>query len=193
MGQALTQEEVQNRLDKGFEQKVTLISQYINRRTNIRLRCEDCGFEWETLPVSVLYDDYIHKCPNCGVKKGQYVQCAYCGKMIYRAPSRLTKSQTGFFYCSRECGNLHKNQLRKLTGEWDNSLNYRLKALNVLEHKCIVCGWNEDERILEVHHIDENREHNNIKNLCILCPTCHRKITLQYYKLTPDFRLEPVK
>lgn len=109
MSQALTQEEVQNRLDKGFEQKVTLISQYINRRTNIRLRCEDCGFEWETLPVSVLYDNYIHKCPSCGVKKGQLVQCAYCGKTVYRTPSQLTKNQTGFFYCSRECGNVHKN------------------------------------------------------------------------------------
>ncbi len=193
MSRALTQEEVQNRLDKGFEQKVTLVSKYINRRTNIRLRCEDCGFEWETLPVYVLYDNYIHKCPNCGVKKGQYVQCAYCGKMVYRTPSQLTKSQTGLFYCSHECGNLHKNQLRKLAGEWDNSLNYRLKALNALEHKCVVCGWNEDERILEVHHIDENREHNNIENLCILCPTCHRKITLQYYKLTSDFHLEQVK
>ena len=109
MSRALTQEEVQNRLDKGFEQKITLISKYINRRTNIQLRCEDCGFEWETLPIYVLYDNYIHKCPNCGVKKGQYVQCAYCGKMVYRTPSRLTKSQTGFFYCSHECGNLHKN------------------------------------------------------------------------------------
>ena len=53
----------------------------------------------------------------------------------------------------------------------------------------MVCGWDEDERILEVHHLDENREHNDISNLSILCPTCHRKITLGYYVLTNDFKL----
>jgi len=34
-----------------------------------------------------------------------------------------------------------------------------------------------------VHHIDENHNNNDIKNLCLLCPICHRKITLGYYKL----------
>ena len=51
------------------------------------------------------------------------------------------------------------------------------------EHKCMCCGWDEDDRILEVHHIDENRKNSHISNLCLLCPTCHRKITLGYYKL----------
>lgn len=193
MGKKLTQEEVQNRLTQNFAQKVTLISNYVNRRTKIKIRCEECNYEWEALPSAVIYDDYTHKCPNCGAKEGEYVKCAYCGKEIYRSKSRLENNKSGYYYCSRECGNLHKNQLRAESGEWDNSLNYRSKAFEKYPHRCIVCGWNEDERILEVHHIDENREHNNIENLCILCPICHRKITLQYYKLTKDFKLEKVK
>jgi len=58
-----------------------------------------------------------------------------------------------------------------------------------LLHKCAVCGWAEDERILEVHHKDEDRSNNALDNLIILCPTCHRKITLGYYKLTEDYKL----
>lgn len=69
------------------------------------------------------------------------------------------------------------------SGEWDDSSNYRLRAMSNLPHRCMVCGWDEDERILEVHHINENRQNNELENLVILCPTCHRKITLGYYSL----------
>ena len=71
--------------------------------------------------------------------------------------------------------------------------DYRKIAFNDYEHKCAVCGWNEDERILEVHHIDSNRENNEIDNLIILCPTCHRKITLHYYKLIDRELLVPIE
>jgi hypothetical protein len=58
--------------------------------------------------------------------------------------------------------------------------------------KCAVCGYDEDVRILEVHHKDEDHSNNDLNNLCILCPNCHRKITLHYYYLTEDFTLEPI-
>lgn len=183
----LSNEEVQKRLDAYFEQKVTLIGNYINRRTPILLRCEECGHQWEASPSSVLYNDYKHRCPNCGTNKsGKYVKCSYCGKLLYRSKSQLEKSQTGYYYCNRTCGNLHKNILRAQNGDWDNTSNYRLKAFSIYPHVCAVCGWNEDERILEVHHRDENRNNNKLENLCILCPTCHRKITLGYYTLSNE-------
>lgn len=70
------------------------------------------------------------------------------------------------------------------SGEWDISINnYRNRAMNFYEQKCLCCGWNEDPRILEAHHIDSDRANNQIDNLCLLCPTCHRKITLGYYIL----------
>lgn len=192
MGKKLTNKEVQDRIDISFKQKVELISDYINKRTSIRLRCLECGYEWETYAQTVLYTtpkNKYHYCPNCYVKKEKF-SCAYCGKEFYRVPSEIKNNVSGYFYCSRECGNKHKNQLRKESGEWDNSLNYRKKAFDIYEHKCCVCGWDEDFRILEVHHIDENRENNIIQNLCILCPTCHRKITLGYYTLVDNVLIE---
>lgn len=192
MGKRLSNEEVQNRLNQYFVERVTLVSDYKNRREPIRIRCEECGYEWEASASNVLYEGR-HRCPRCKNNKnknGIYVKCAYCGKEIYRTKSQINKSKTGLFYCSHTCGNRHKNDLRRMNGEWDESTNYRLKAFNNYPHECKVCGWNEDERILEVHHIDGNRENNNIDNLCILCPTCHRKITLNYYTLIEDKLIE---
>ena len=196
MGKCLTQEEVQRRITETFVQKVSLISEYKNKRSNIILRCEECGYEWTTKAQNILYlseKQQQHQCPNCNTinsKNGKYVYCAWCGKKIYRSKYQIEHNKTNFFYCSRTCGNLHKNALREESGEFDGSKNYRKKAFNNYPHECKVCGWNEDERILEVHHIDGNRENNNIDNLCILCPTCHRKITLNYYTLIEDKLIE---
>ena len=182
----LSNEEVNNRIHNNFIQNVRLVGDYVNKRTEITLYCDECGYEWKTKPQNVLYVDKKaanHLCPNCGKKQRIKVKCAYCGKIIERTPSQVAKNQSGYFYCCHEHGNLHKNQLRKEQGEWENSANYRLKAFNTYPHKCYICGWDEDERLLEVHHIDENHNNNDIDNLVILCVLCHRKVTLHYYKI----------
>ena len=189
MGRRLTQEEVERRIKEYFKQDVVLISKYTSKREPLQLLCNDCGYIWQVLAQNVLYIDQkaqTHQCPNCGInaRKRIIVKCSFCGKEIERRPSDVSGNSTGHFYCSRECGNRHKNQLRKENGEWENSsTNYRSRALESYEHKCLCCGWSEDERILEAHHIDGDRNNNKITNLCLLCPTCHRKITLGYYKL----------
>lgn len=191
MGVKLTTEEVAQRIRSNFEQDVELVSKYINKRSQISLHCNDCGYDWETIANYVVCNG-VHQCPNCGLhaKSIENVfHCSNCGKEIYRPNSKVKQNKSGYFYCSQQCGNEHKNKIRKDNGEWDHSNNYRRRALETYEHQCCICGWNEDERILEVHHIDENRENNDINNLCILCPTCHRKITLGYYELTTDFKL----
>ena len=200
MGKVLGQQEVIDRIKEIYTQDIILVSAYINKRSNITLKCNECGYEWTITAQSALYATSPNgkkHCPNCQqdgirIKNGSLVSCAYCGKEVYRANSRIERNKTRYFYCSYECGNRHKNQLRETSGEWLDSKNYRKKAFDIYEHKCKTCGWNEDERILEVHHLDENRENNNIDNLCILCPICHRKITLGYYKLDSNFQLNKV-
>lgn len=60
---------------------------------------------------------------------------------------------------------------------------YRDMAMREYAHQCAICGWKEDEDILQVHHIDENRQNNALKNLIILCPNCHAKLTSHKYQL----------
>lgn len=193
MGKRLTQEEVCIKIKENYNDEVELISQYVSKRKEITLRCKKCGHIWNTIAANALYLSSGCKnkvCPNCRQIESESskikVKCAYCGKEIVRTKSDLNKNKSGFFYCSKECGNLHKNYLRLSSGEWDNSNNYRLKAFNNFEHKCSVCGWNEDTDILEVHHYDENHNNNDINNLVILCPICHRKITSHKYRLLED-------
>jgi hypothetical protein len=114
-------------------------------------------------------------CPEC---KYVEVECAYCHKKFKRLKSEAATNKSGYFYCSKECGNRHKNEL---VTQWADGTNYRRNAFNAYPHECSICGWNEDERVLEVHHLDENRKHNELKNLKILCPICHKKLTLHLY------------
>lgn len=170
-----------------------MISEYKNKRSEVTIKCNYCGHIWNIVPHNKLYRSTKFYCPNCGEyanKKQNYsFECAYCKKPIKRVKSDIAKNISGNFYCSIDCGNKHKNEIRKNNGEWDIIKDYRAKAFQEYEHKCTVCNWDEDDRILEVHHIDENRENNAIDNLIILCPTCHRKLTSHHYMLTNECKI----
>lgn len=159
MSKPLSREEVQRRLQEQFVQDVTLVGRYENKRTPIRLRCMDCGHEWDALPVSVLYSKGAkHNCPNCVPKRnGASFECAYCGKEVYRSKSQIEKNETGLWYCSPHCGNLHKNRRQKAIGAWDNSHNYRQRAISAYGAECEACGWSEDVRVLEPDLVPQSR------------------------------------
>jgi hypothetical protein len=52
-------------------------------------------------------------------------------------------------------------------------VNYRKLAFDVYPPICAHCGFGVPE-VLEVAHIDGNRQNNEINNLVILCPNCHK-------------------
>ena len=182
MPKKLTQEEICERIKKYTDDKVQVIGKYQNKRTPIPIKCKICGFEWTFSPSTIMpcnINNYSFQgCPEC---KYEEVECHYCHKKFKRLKSVLEKdNKTGYIYCSRECGNRHKNEFVK---NMQNSCDYRRNAFYAYEHKCAICGWDEDERILEVHHINEDRKENDISNLIILCPICHKKLTLHLYTL----------
>ena len=155
-----------------------------------QVKCVKCGKEYEVefkrYNAKIKEGSAFYCSKECLAHKGsQLCNCAKCGKQIWKRNSEIAKSKTGNVYCSKSCAVSKNNSLFK-TGENHPNYtgnNYRKKAFDNYEHKCAVCGWNEDEDILEVHHIDENREHNDLENLKILCPICHRKITSGKYQL----------
>ena len=51
--------------------------------------------------------------------------------------------------------------------------NYRQKCLDAKGRSCVICG---DETDIEVHHIDGNRDNNDIENLVPLCGDHHSAI-----------------
>lgn len=104
----------------------------------------------------------------------QNPKCEWCNDII------TIKYGSGRF-CSSKCARSYSSS--KCNHSKTNINIYRDIAFNYYEHRCCVCGWDEDDRILQVHHIDSNRNNNDVSNLIILCPNCHWKITLNLYKL----------
>lgn len=174
MPKRMTQEEFKKRVKEYTHDSIEVISPYINKRTHVKVKCKICGYEWEISPCSLMPSttriyDFIG-CPEC-----KYVECTCdeCGKKFKRLKSLVNKTKLHF--CSKECGNRYKN---KSTINIQDSVNYRRNAFLAYPHECAACGWKEDEDILEVHHKDENRNNNHVSNLIILCPICHKYLTL---------------
>lgn len=178
MPKKITNEEFIERVKKYTNNSVEVITPYINKRTKVSIKCKKCNYIWEVSPASFIPSstkDYnFIGCPEC---KYTELECDYCHKKFKRLKSAISEN---YNFCSKTCGNRFKNI--EFTN-WIDGCDYRRNAFNAYPHKCKICGWNEDERVLEVHHIDENRKNNNLSNLIILCPTCHKKLTLHLYSL----------
>lgn len=57
-----------------------------------------------------------------------------------------------------------------------SKIKQKLIKEGIKEAKCECClntMWNEMPIVLEVHHKDGNRKHNELDNLQLLCPNCH--------------------
>jgi 5-methylcytosine-specific restriction endonuclease McrA len=53
---------------------------------------------------------------------------------------------------------------------------YRSIAFTFKKKRCEICGYDEYDMCLDVHHIDKDVSNNAIENLAILCCICHRKL-----------------
>ena len=86
-------------------------------------------------------------------------------------------------------GNQSGKGLRKPKGKWtlaeyladskcihSDKVRKKLLEEGYKEHKCENCGletWLGEPIALELHHIDGDRNHNELSNYQLLCPNCH--------------------
>lgn len=57
--------------------------------------------------------------------------------------------------------------------------NISLELYKKLTEKCFLCGF---EKVVELHHLDKNRENNSEDNLIGLCPNHHKMIHISKYR-----------
>ena len=89
--------------------------------------------------------------------------------------------------CSISCSNTlfrsgENNGNWKEINEYDSrtssfAIKYRKICFDNHKHECVVCGEN---KILDVHHFDENKFNNNPDNLIPICATHHNYLHSVY-------------
>lgn len=68
---------------------------------------------------------------------------------------------------------IEKKRSSQPVNEMPKRFNYRKLAFEHYDPVCAHCGFGIPS-VLEVAHIDGNRSNNDISNLVILCPNCHK-------------------
>lgn len=106
---------------------------------------------------------------NCyGLANRKEVPCVACGKPILAGLNKKS--------CSRACSNRYREGIKyKIGRPRDKTQRAYLLKLRLLEQrgaKCERCDYNKTE-VLQVHHKDRNRDHNELNNLELICPNCH--------------------
>lgn len=127
------------------------------------------------------------KCCSENSSKSFLVLCEYCKKSFYKKRSTIKNSVHGKFFCSRACKDIAQSfdgscvEIRP-KHYTNGKFSYRERALRVYGKVCNFCGYMDKCAMLDVHHIDGNRENNNIGNLEVLCVWCHALYTRKILK-----------
>lgn len=115
-------------------------------------------------------------CRSESQKRGRTLNCEVCGKETWKSPKDLMRSKSGLFFCSKSCQTRWRNMV--FSGEnhsnWRcGEASYRQRLISSRrEIKCDKCGIT-DLRVLSAHHIDKDRDNNELTNLKWLCLNCH--------------------
>lgn len=167
-----------------------------------RKDCNYCGEEFK--PTSHKEQKFCsEECFGKAKDSKKEVKCNGCGDSIERKENEVKKKNN--LYCCRSC--YYKDKKSKYIGEnnpnwrggssfeeYPEEFNSQLKQ-EVRErdnHTCQMCGMPEPivedvfNRVLEVHHLDENKDNCEIDNLISVCRSCHGR--LQNKELAENFK-----
>lgn len=128
------------------------------------LTCIDCGNEFEANRKDVL------RCVSCK-KKHRSLQVMQSRKK---------------FHPEIEIGVGSGKAKNNLPGPTNQSWKTGITAYRKLVTKehCAYCGSTKN---LLIHHIDENRNNNEVTNLIVLCKSCHQKHHCQRSPITGQY------
>ncbi len=143
-----------------------------------RVKCKHCE-EYHTLGNIAKHENKcIHNLAN-------YVTCLACSKLFLPKRKRDGSKTTT---CSRSCSNtIYRTGPNH--GNW-NPDRYTTTCFHFHKRECVVCG---EDKIVEVHHLDENHTNNDPNNLIPLCPTHHQYWHSKYKHLIEDVVLSYIK
>lgn len=134
---------------------------------SIKRVCAFCGKEFITYPWRGAGKYCSHKCATDATKVEHIpnVKCCICNKPIYIKPSRLERSKTKMFTCSKEC--MGKMRSRIFVGELNpNYNNTKDRVLYTNNEKTIIRDVDgriktvvfKQGELLETHNDNDNQQ-----------------------------------
>lgn len=106
--------------------------------------------------------------------------CECCGDNFIWTGREKTKAFAAARFCKRSCSNSVGGKALALLREETGISHYTTLCKKYHEWKCVVCG---EERILAVHHLNEDHTDDRPQNLIPLCPTHHQYVHSKYRDL----------
>lgn len=154
----------------------------INGRSHTQCRCDHCDQPfWKRTSFLSASNFCSAACKAAGQRRGSTTECAQCGDSIYVIDSRRKKSER--LFCGHKCrAEYYNHQINgELHPNWTGGKHsYRARALKHYGAHChapgcpvTAAGIEIPESMLDVDHIDNNRRHNQIENLQVICVWCH--------------------
>jgi 5-methylcytosine-specific restriction endonuclease McrA len=77
-----------------------------------------------------------------------------------------------------------REQKAQRIGNIQGWIHIRRNILDRDDYSCRICGTDQDEEMLHVHHVDYDRNNNKPRNLVTLCQPCHKMVHMHGYR--PD-------
>lgn len=130
-------------------------------------KCKFCGF------ITTLSHLVSHE-KLCYLNPLNIRYCPVCNQPIKNYKHNKT--------CSHKCANKIFKQNTKFY-ENEEEYGYRWICFKYHEKKCVVCG---EDKIVTVHHFDENHKNDSPKNLIPMCPTHQFYMHSKYKYLIED-------
>ncbi len=183
-------------VEKGLDKFCSLKCYRKCQTTKIVKLCEECKTEFHVIASRLSARFCSKKCKGIWqsrTKVGKQnhlwsrviVKCDNCGNEKYVPQFKINKFKK--FFCSKICkGQWMSINIRAENHHWwrggrstpyPSDFNNRLKEdiRNRDQRRCFLCSEFEDGKLLDVHHIDYNKNNNRSDNLVSLCRKCHMK------------------
>jgi hypothetical protein len=163
-----------------------------NPDAKIKFNCLVCGKEFERHKCEARKAVRHYCSEQCQSKDSYYrrgkahhnynhitVKCEYCNQEFLTTPSRR---KNGRRFCSYTCSNNFRRILDPNSYSYNHNTARRI--YNTLKYidKCEICGIlrpltkvHNHKHELIIHHKDGNMKNNIIKNLQVLCRSCHTR------------------